>query len=149
MMSTGQALPDDALQFARASARRTLEIAKIELRLYAQVEYPRQLRLLEAQIKLTDAEIKLFRERVRAYREFDSFSTGQPLAFPFPDVRLRLLEAELRLENLRAEQNALTRLHSDQWRLLELRVHEARARVAELEGGDIIVLPREVLPAGR
>jgi hypothetical protein len=47
-----------------------------------------------------------------------------------------LREAELRLRDLWAERNALVRFHSDQWREFELRVSEARFRVAELEADD-------------
>jgi len=139
---------DEVNQALRAAARRDLEIAKIELRLYLQVEYPRQLRQLDAQIKLGAAEVAAYERRRREYRAFDRFSTGGPLLIAGQDLRIRLLEAELCLENLRAERSALVRFHSDQWRLLELRVHEARARVVELEGGGQIELPAPAAAAG-
>ena len=124
----------------RAAARRALEMAKIELRLYHQVEYPRERRHLDSQIKLTQAEIAAYKERLREYRPFDRFSTGRPLLVPIQDLKLCLLEAELRLRDLWAERSALVRFHSDQWRLLELKAHEARLRVAALEPNEPIVL---------
>jgi hypothetical protein len=48
-----------------------------------------------------------------------------------------LRDAELRLRDLWAERNALVRFHSDEWRLLEMKVHSARLRVAELEPDDV------------
>jgi hypothetical protein len=124
---------DDALQSARAAARRALEAANLELRLYLQVDHPRELRHLDAQIKLVEAEIAAYEERFREYRPFNKFSTGRPLLLPMQDLRLSLLAAELSRDDLRAERNALIRFHSDRWRLLELRAYEARARLAELE----------------
>jgi hypothetical protein len=118
---------------ARDCARRALERAKIELRLYVQVEYPREQRRLDAQIELTRAQIDVYRQRLRDCRPFDRFSTGGALTGPIQDLKLCLLEAELRLNDLQAERDALVRFHSDQWRLLELRVYEARVRLAELE----------------
>ena len=119
------------------SARRELELAKTELRHYWQVEYPRQRRHLNAQIDLTEAEIRDYQERLRAYRPFDRYSTGGPFLVTLQDLRMCLLDAELRLRDLWAERNALVRFHSDDWRFLELKVHEARLRVAELEANDV------------
>jgi hypothetical protein len=136
---------DASRAMARAAARHDLELAKIELRLYMQVEYPRQRRHLDAQIKLTQAEVDAYNERLREYRAFDRFSTGRPLLVPMQDLRLCLLEAELRLNDLQAERNALVRFHSDQWRILELKVEQARWRLAELEGGDEIFLEEDTV----
>jgi hypothetical protein len=121
---------------ARMSARRDLEFAKMELRHYWQVEYPRQRRHLNASIELTEAEIRNYEERLRAYRPFDRFSTGQPFLITLQELRMCLRDAELRLHDLWAERNALVRFHSDEWRILEIKVHEARLRVAELEAED-------------
>jgi hypothetical protein len=52
------------------------------------------------------------------------------------NTQLCLREAELRLRDLWAERNALVRYHADQYRELELQVHEARLRVIELEPED-------------
>ena len=131
---------DAAYEMARIEARQELELAKLELRLYLQVEYPRQRRHLDAQIKLTQAEVDAYNERLREYRPFDRFSTGRPLLVPIQDLRLCLLEAELRLRDLQAERNALVRFHSDEWRVLELRVEQARLRLAQIEGGGQIIL---------
>jgi len=115
------------------SARHELELAKIELRHYWQVEYPRQRRILNAQIDLTEAEIRDYKERLHDYGPFSRFSTGQPFLITIQELRMCLREAELRLRDLWAERNALVRFHSDDWRILELRVQEARLRVAEIE----------------
>ena len=135
---------DDSFEIARHEARHELELAKLELRLYLQVEYPRQRRHLDAQIKLAQAEVDAYEERLREYRPFDRFSTGRPLLVPIQDLRLCLLEAELHLRDLQAERSTLTRFHSDEWRVLELRVEQARLRLALLEGGDEIVLEPEL-----
>ena len=133
---------------ARMSARRDLELAKLELRHYWQVEYPRQQRHLNAGIELTSAEIRNFQVRLRAYRPFSRFSTGDPFMFTIQETQMCLREAELRLRDLWAERNALVRFHSDQWRVLELQVHEARLRVVELEPADEpIVAPVADRPA--
>ena len=131
---------DDSFEMLRTNARRELEIAKLELRLYLQVEYPRELRHLDSEIKLTDAEIKAREERLREYRPFDKFQLGQPFLVTLQHERLGLLDAQLRLKDLKAERFALVRFHSDHARLLELRAMDARARLAELEGGTKIAL---------
>src|SRR5262245_43070581 len=89
----------------RASARRELELAKLELRQYWQIEYPRQQRELNAAIELTEAEIRNYQERLRAYRPFTRFSTGQPFLITIQDLEMCLRAAELRLDDLRAERN--------------------------------------------
>lgn len=132
----------------RMSARRDLELAKMELRHYWQVEYPRQQRHLNAAIDLTQAEIRDYQERLRAYRPFTRFSTGDPFMITIQDTRMCLREAELRLRDLWAERNALVRYHADQFRELELQVHEARLRVIELEPpAEPIVAPVADRPA--
>lgn len=132
----------------RAAVRRELEAAKLELRHYAQVEYPRQRRHLDAQIQLTEAEVRTLRDRLRAYRPFDKFSTGGALSFTIQELRICLLDADLRLDDLRAERNHLIRFHSDQWRLLELRAFEARARLAELERAEEMPAPPQAASGG-
>ncbi len=118
---------------ARKAARRALERAKIELRLYRQVEYPRELRRLDAEIKLTKAEIDIVRQRLDDYRAYERSSNGGAFKKPAQDARLCLLDAELRLKSLQAERNALVRFHSDRARLLELNVYDARVLVIQLE----------------
>jgi hypothetical protein len=117
----------------RISARRDLELAKMDLRHYWQVEYPRQQRHLNAAIELTKCEIRDLQWRLREYEPFTRFSTGDPFMVTIQNTQMCLREAELRLRDLWAERNALVRYHSDQYRELELRVHEARLRVIELE----------------
>jgi hypothetical protein len=135
------AAQDTSYAEARAAARRELLLAKLDLRHYQQVEYPRLKRHLDAQIELTEAEIRVYKERLREYRPFDRFSLGRPLSVTIQELRMCLLEAELRLRDLWAERNALLRFRSDDWRLLELAVHEARLRVAEIEAALEAELP--------
>jgi hypothetical protein len=117
----------------RAAARRELYLAKVDFRNYWQIEYPRIRRQLDAQIDLTEAEVRIYKERLRLYRPFDRFSTGSAVAWSLQDMRMCLMEAELRLRDLWAERNNLVRFRTAEWRDLELRVHDARVRVAEVE----------------
>ena len=100
----------------RTAARRDLEQAKIELRHYWIVEYPRQRRQINAAIDLTYTEIRNLREQLRAYGPFNRFSTGQPFLLTMQRVRMCLQVAELRLSDLQAERNALMRFHPDEFR---------------------------------
>jgi len=124
---------NDSYYEERAVARRELELAKMELRHYVQVEYPRLRRHLDAEIRLTQAEIRNYKARLHEYRPFDRFSTGSPFTITLQELRMCLLAAELRLRDLWAERNALVRYHSDEWRVLEMVVYEARLRVAAIE----------------
>jgi hypothetical protein len=117
----------------RTSARRDLELATMDLRHYWQVEYPRQQRHLHATIELTKAEVCDLKARLREYGPFTQFSTGDAFWVTIQETRWCLREAEFRLRDLWAERNALVRFHADQYRELELRVYEARLRVAQLE----------------
>jgi hypothetical protein len=117
----------------RMSARRDLEIAQMELRSYWQVEYPRKQRHLNAAIGLTEAEIRDFKAQLRDWEPYNRFTYGSAFLITVQNTRWCLRDAELRLRDLWAERNALVRFHSDQWRLLEMRVFDARLRVAELE----------------
>jgi hypothetical protein len=123
----------EALESDLLTARRELELAKIEFRDYWQVEYPRLRRELDARIDLTEAEIRNYRERLRLYMPFDRFSTGGALVLPLQDLRMCLREAEWRLRDLWAERSNLVRFRTPDWRALELRVHDARLRLASLE----------------
>jgi hypothetical protein len=124
---------EESYQLTRINARRDLEVAVMELRNYLQVEYPRKQRHLNAAIELTEAEIRDLKEQLREYGPFSRFSTGQPLLITVQNAWMCLRDAELRLRDLWAERNALMRFHSDQWRLLEWKVFDARLRVAEIE----------------
>ena len=64
------------------------------------------------------------------------FRPAAPLPGTLQDLRMCLLEAELRLRDLWAERNNLVRFRTPEWRELELRVHDARVRVAEIEAVD-------------
>jgi hypothetical protein len=128
----------DQYAAARAEVRLELELAKRESRYYWQIEYPRERRLLNAAIELTEAEIRRHRALWREYRSFNRYSVGNPLSLSVADLEICLLDAELRLDELRHERNNLVRFHSDEARLRDLRVVDARRRLIELEGGELI-----------
>lgn len=140
---------DESFQVARINAHRALAIAKMDLRMYEQVEYPRQRRDLNARITLNEEEIKLLKWRIREYDPFNRFSTGQPLSYTLQETRMCLLAAELLQRDLWAERNALMRFHGDQWRLLAFNVQEARAQVIALEGGGSIAINEPAAAAQR
>ena len=122
----------------RIAARRDLELALIDLRNYWQIQYPRQRRDLNLAIELTDAEIQGYDDQINALRPFTRFSLGEPFPLTIANLRVCRKAAEIRLYDLQAERNTFIRFHSDQFRILEMRVHEARLRVAELEANDTI-----------
>jgi len=126
------------LTAARFDARRALEIAKTESNWYWQVEYPRQRRALNAAIELTEREVRANRILLREWGPFDKFATGRPLSYSIESARLCLRDAELRLDVLRHERNDLIRFHSDEARLYDWKVADARARLVALEGGEMI-----------
>jgi hypothetical protein len=121
---------------ARIAARQELELAKIDLQSYWQIEYPRQRRELNLAIELTQAEIQGYQEQQEALRPFTRFSIGEPFPLTIANLRVCRKSAELRLNNLQAERNTLIRFHGDQFRVLEMSVRAARQRVAELEAND-------------
>ena len=116
-----------------AAARGELRLAKLEFRDYWLIEYPRIQRHLDARIRLTEAEVRTIKERIRMYDPFNRFSTGSAVSWSLQDLRMCLLDAELRLRDLWAERSNLIRFRTPEWRILEARVHDARWRVAELE----------------
>jgi hypothetical protein len=123
---------------ARIAARQELELAKLDLQNYWQIDYPRQRRELNLAIELTQAEIDANQEQQESLRPFTRFTIGEPFPLTIADLRLCRKAAELRLNNLLAERNALIRFHGDQFRVLEMRVQAARQRVVELEPNDEI-----------
>jgi len=125
---------------ARLAARRELELAKIDLRNYWQIDYPRQKRELDAAVEMAEMEIRANEEAQQDLRPFTRFSLGEPFPLTIRELSICHRAAELRLKNLQAERNALIRFHGDEFRVLEMRVQEARLRVAELEADDEIVL---------
>jgi hypothetical protein len=118
---------------ARITARQELELAKLDLRNYWQIEYPRQRRELNLAIELTQAEIEGNQEQQESLRPFTRFSLGEPFPLTIANLRFCRISAELRLNNLFAERNSLIRFHSDEFRILEMRVQAARQRVVDLE----------------
>ena len=136
-MASTQAQDNVSVQ-ARMAARQELILAKLDLQNYWQVEYPRQRRELNMAIELTQAEIQGNQEQQEALRPFTRFSIGEPFPLTIANLRVCRKAAEIRLNNLQAERNALVRFHSDDFRVLEMRVQAARQRVADLEANDAI-----------
>jgi hypothetical protein len=123
---------------ARMAARQELELAKLDLQNYWQIEYPRQRRELNLAIELTQAEIEGNQEQQESLRPFTRFSLGEPFPLTIANLRVCRKAAELRLNALQAERNMLIRFHGDQFRILQMRVQAARQRVLELEPIDEI-----------
>jgi hypothetical protein len=121
----------------RVAARYDLAQAKAELRDYWQIEYPRQKRELEAAIELTETELENNRGLLHEYRPFTQFTIGEPFPVTIRNLQFCIKECELRLDNLRAERNALVRFHDEKFRMLEMKVVAARLRVAKLEANDV------------
>src|SRR3954464_5462322 len=127
---------------ARIAARQELELAKLDLQNYWQIEYPRQRRQLNLAIELTQAEIEGNQEQQESLRPFTRFSLGEPFPLTIANLRVCRKSAELRLNDLQAERNMLIRFHGDQFRILQMRVQAARQRVADLEAYDeVATLP--------
>lgn len=121
--------PEEAL----ADARRVLEIAKIELRIYQQVEFPRKRRHLDAEVTLLTAEVDALKRRVREYKGFRRSRYSHSLLISLQDAELALLDAKLSLTDAREERSAYRRFHSDRCRLYLLKAGAARARVVALD----------------
>jgi hypothetical protein len=132
---------------ARIAARQELELAKLDLQNYWQVEYPRQRRELNAAIELADEEIRSIDEQQNILRPFTRFTLDEPFPLTWAELRVCRKAADIRLNNLLAERNSLIRFHGDQFRILELRVQAARQRVVELEASDEVARTQAILPA--
>jgi hypothetical protein len=137
------AADDMASLQVRSAARRDLDLARMDLRYYWQVEYPRLKREVDGAIELTEDEIKVYDARERDLRPFTRFSLGEPFPITIQELHLCRKKAELRLRDLQAERNNLVRFKGDEFRVLELKVQEARLRVASLEANDTIPVQRD------
>jgi hypothetical protein len=129
---------EDPSAAARSQLRCELAAAKAAARYYWQVDYPQQQQDLNASIELTEAEVKAYKLQLRQYEPFTQFTYGAPLYMPIQGMKICQREAELRLDRLRQQRNALVRFHTDQGYLLDQRVAEIRAQLVELEGGEVI-----------
>jgi hypothetical protein len=145
----GSALAQDqASRQARIAARQELELAKLDLQNYWQVEYPRQRRELNQAIELTEAEIRSIEEQQDVLRpSYTRFTLDQPFPLSWAELRVCHKSADFRLTNLQAERNNLIRFHADQFRILEMRVQAARQRVADLEANDEVAASPAALSA--
>lgn len=134
---------DDAAVVAQIAARRELTQAKNNLRYFWQVDYPRQRRELDAAIEITELELENLECQLRQFRPFTRFSIGEPFPVTVRNLRICIADAELRLDNLRAERNALTRFHSTDFDALAAEVHAARMRVvaADADADSTAALP--------
>jgi len=117
----------------RIAARMELTAAKSNLRYYWQVEYPRQLRMLDQAIEMTRTDIENNKRLLRQYRPFTRFSLGQPFPITISQLESCIQATEFRLNELIAERDALVRFRSDQFNQLAFQVTLARQRVLELE----------------
>lgn len=131
----------------RNAARRELEIAKLELQSYLQIEFPRERRWINAEIELAQAEISAIQRCGDRPSLFSSHRPAFDLDRQCADYRWYRRQSELRLSDLLAERAALYRKYALTWKLLEQRVQAARRRVAELEGGTEIILDVAALPS--
>ena len=120
--------PSSAAPLARAE--RELEEARLRLRLYEKVEYPTQRRRLDSTIALLQAEAKMYERRVAAYE--NKFRYSNAITFSLEETRLNLIDAKLRLNDLREERSLLNRFRSDRCRLYQLRVEAALEAVDAL-----------------
>ena len=121
------------IQVSLANARRRLEIAKIELRLYEEIEYPRKERHFDAQIKFLSLDIEGLKKRVREYKRFNNSRSTSPFLVSLHEAKLALLDAEFRLKDARAERCSLRKFHPDRRKLFLLRIEAARAEVIALD----------------
>ncbi len=120
----------------RVAARLELARAKMELQNYWQIELPRQQRELNFEIEMAETELKSYKQQIDSFRPFTRFTIGEPFPVTIANLKVCRTAAELRLNNLRAERNALLRFRGNDFRFLELKVQAARQRVAELEAND-------------
>jgi hypothetical protein len=135
----------DSYAEAVAAATQQVACAKQEFLLFRRVEFPRQLRQLDATIELAKAEIEMLRLRLREYAPIDKFQTGRALGVTIDATRLHLLDAQQRMAELEQERMAFYRLRSVKLQSLLADVWAAQAQLALLTGGEMVVFE----PAGQ
>ena len=116
------------------TALRELETAQLQLRLYEQQEYPQKLRRFDREIELAQAHVEFYQGRIAEYEQFERFSTGNPLSLSLEEARLGLLQAELKLDELKDDRAMLIRHHPLRCRLFQLQVEAAQDLVDEARG---------------
>jgi hypothetical protein len=99
------------------------EMRDLEWRLYECVDFPLRVRRLDTEIKIAEARLKSLEKLLAEYMTFQKFSPGDgnPLTLTVEDTRLQILEAKLRLADMREERLLLDRYKDDQRRLFDLR----------------------------
>jgi hypothetical protein len=99
------------------------ELRDLEWRLYERVDFPLRVRRLDTEIKIAEARLKSLERLLAEYLTLQKFSPGDgnPLTLTVEDTRLTILEAKLRLADLREERLLLDRYKDDQRRLFDLR----------------------------
>ena len=115
-------------------AARDVEIERLKLMLYERISFPTRIRKLEGDIKLAEAEVASFKRRVAEYRQFTKFKYSNPLFISRENAKLQLLEAQIRLKNLKEEKVLLCRFKTTSLRLKELELDRARDRLRRLIG---------------
>ena len=98
-----------------------LEVARLEREAYYRYERPSRVRALRTEIALNEARVAALRRLMADYGRVTRFSTGNALAVTVENVRLELLHAEARREELRLRLLAEERLHR------RMKLHHAAA----------------------
>ena len=114
---------------AISAAKRDLEAAQLELKLYRNVEFPLRMRRLKSEIKLVKAELDWLERRVenfeRRIRKHNSDPRFHAFFHAMEKDRLAALKTKLRLKELREERLLLCKFDKDHRRLHELKVDAA------------------------
>jgi hypothetical protein len=99
------------------------ELRDLEWRLYERVDFPLRVRRLDTEIKIAEARLKSLEKLLAEYMTFQKFSPGDgnPLTLTVEDTKLQIMEAKLRLADMREERLLLDRYKDDQRRLYDLR----------------------------
>lgn len=126
--------PAPAESDALSTARRDLEVAQLRARIYERMEAPLLARRLDHQIELATLQVDLLKRRLKEYEPLTRFTHSSPLLITLEESRLNLLEAELRLDQLKEERLLRMRYHGDLLRLHELTAGSALQRVRQLGG---------------
>ncbi len=115
-----------------AAARGDVQRAQWRLVQYDRVEFPLELRRLEDAIRLTAAETESLERRITAYEPFTRVKYGSPVFVTLENLRLALLEAELRHRRQVDEKCLLVRLRPARRDMLALELVAAESRLATL-----------------
>lgn len=99
---------------------------------FVQIDYPAQVRNLEASIKLARTELAGLERIEREYQSFHRFAVGNPFPVSLERVRYDRLEAKLRLEREQASLAAVKQTYAIRLAQLASDIRLAQSRLAEL-----------------